>query len=70
MLCKHGFSLQCECSKNTDCYDILYFCLSYDYDGLPLLPSIKLGCYLKRQKLVTIFVPVETGNKQTAVVSA
>ena len=38
--------------------------------ALFLLPSIKLGCYLKRQKLVTIFVPVVIGDKQTVVVSA
>lgn len=38
--------------------------------ALFLLPSIKLNCYLKRQKLVTIFVPVVIGDKQTVVVSA
>lgn len=38
--------------------------------ALVLLPSIKLGCYLKRQKLVTIFVPVVIRDKQTVVVSA
>lgn len=38
--------------------------------ALLLLPSTKLGCYHKRQKLVTIFVPVVIGDKQTVVVSA
>lgn len=39
--------------------------------ALFLLPSTKLGCYHKRQKLVTIlFVPVVIGDKQTVVVSA
>lgn len=38
--------------------------------ALFLLPSIKLSCYLKRQKLVTIFVPVVIRDKQTVVVSA
>lgn len=39
IMCKYCFSLQCECSKNTDCYDILCFCFFYDYDGS--LPSPK-----------------------------